>query len=548
MKNNIFDLITYTEEICRKIHFFNSKIKLLICGDFNFGEIYTTSLTYLINSDNNLDELNTYHIIFDHSYKIPKDLLKPSEQTILEYLNYELSSYHEYYDIIIKDINVQEKYNLVKQKINDDLQKCDNSYLFLSKLLIEKTKIKKNDFNEDEMRYLIDKIQENNILENLPWAYYRITKNINNITGYNIMYKDNIVKEVIEEMIDNYFTKINFIEYEQNKPNNIFGYFFEQFLVNKFKNSKKFLNYEIDDILIVNSIYTNNNWEFIKNCEIKSNKCYLIIQDLINAPYYDMAILIPKGNNFDLLLIQITVSKSQNKRELLKIEHNYQRFIKIKNIFENNFSSFKLIDDDFSFLLFEERDIDIVKFCIKNCIKCISYCKDDDIFKYWKDDYTSDTIDQYHIDNFTLINNKNLYLRKEKIKIADDKKLLNLYINPRTKKIKPLINLTQKEREIIKSKIKEYINDKYIININLKFIENENDVNKEPIENEIIVYLKYQNLNYMKIGFGFCANNIIKYYYFNGAEFFQKSGLTHCQKYTFKLSINMTGKKRNNTK
>ena len=112
------------------------------------------------------------------------------------------------------------------------MQKCDNSYLFLSKLLIEKTKIKKNDFNEDEMRYLIDKIQENNILENLPWAYYRITKNNNNITGYNIMYKDNIVKEVIEEMIDKYFTKINFIEYEQNKPNNIFGYFFEQFLIN----------------------------------------------------------------------------------------------------------------------------------------------------------------------------------------------------------------------------------------------------------------------------------------------------------------------------
>ena len=162
----------------------------------------------------------------------------------MEQLNYELSSYHQYYDIISKNINTKDKIQFIKQEIKNDLNKYDINYIFLSNLLIEKCKIQKENFIDEEMRYLIDEQQENNILENLPWAYYRIKKNDTNITGYDIIYKDNIIKEVIEQIIEDYFTELNFNKYEKNKPNSIFDYFFEQLLIHKFKNSMQFLNYK----------------------------------------------------------------------------------------------------------------------------------------------------------------------------------------------------------------------------------------------------------------------------------------------------------------
>ena len=552
MKNDVYELITFCKKLCGNKNNVEPKIKLLFSGSFNFGEIYSEKLTYLINSNSNLEECSKYHVIFDNSYKIPKNSLPPSYQNIIESLNFELSSYHEYYDIIYSINDDNEKLKLIKQKIKNDLLNYDKSYLCLNKLLIEKCKINKESYNEDEIRYLIDINQENNILENLPWSYFKITRNMNNKTGYNIDYKDNICKKAIEEIIDEYYTKINFFEYEKNKPNTIFGYFFEQFLVNNFKNSKRFLNYKIDDILVINSIYTNDNdWEFIKHCEISSNKCYLIIQNLINAPYYDLAVLIPKGENFIIILIQITVKKDKDKREILKVEYNFQRFQKIKSSFENSFKSFKLIDGDFCYIIYEERDKDTIEFCINNCIKCISYYKED-IFKYWQDDLNPIIIDKYPIDEFSIlnsINNKRLTLRMNNIKKSKEKILLNLYnINPRTKKIKPIINLSNKEKEIMKNKIEEIMKDDNIFKISFNFIENESDINIDPLENEIIVYLKENKPKMLKIGYEFNVNNEIKYYNFINGNNLNKSDASLCQKYKIIYYNKFIGKKRCNTK
>ena len=552
MKNDIYDLINFCEKSCKNKNTSESKIKLLFSGNLNFGQIYSEKITDLINSNSNLDEYSKYHIIFDNAYKIPKNALIPSKQNILDNLNFELSSYHEYYDIINDDyFDDYTKLNLIKQKIKNDLLNYEYSYLCLNKLLVEKCKNNKNILNENEIRYMLDINQENNILENLPWSYFRITKNNNNKTGYNINYRDNISKQVIEEIIDEYYTEKIFSEYEKNKPNNIFGFFFEQFLVNNFKNSKKFLNYIIDDILIINSIYTNNDWEFIKYCKISSNKCYLIIQNLINAPYYDLAVLIPKGENFIILLIQITVKKSNDKRELLKPEYNFQRFNKIKTSFENSFKDLKLVDGDFSYIIFEERDKNTIEFCINNCIKCISYYKEG-IFKYWKDDLNSIIIDKYPIDEFSIlnsINNKELTLRKNKIQKLNEKRLLNLYnINPKTKKVKPIVKLSKKEIDIIKFKIKEIVNDNNIYKISLNFIENESDINIEPLENEIIVFLKNNQSKITKIGYGLKFNDEIKYYNFLNEMEVNKFDACFCQRYKFIYYNKLIGNKRSNTK
>ena len=317
----------------------------------------------------------------------------------------------------------------------------------------------------------------------------------------------------------------------------------------------QFLNYKIEYIIIVNSIYNNNNWEFINKCNISSFKCYLILQDLINAPYFDLALLIPYGDNFFIILIQVTVNKSSSKLKLLTVECNYQRFLKIKEIFEKEFYPFKLIDGDFVFLIFEERDKNTIDFCIDNCIKCISYFKEKDNFRYWKDDLSSIIIDEFPTDSFTIVNcisnKQKLLSRKENIKKAKEKNLLNLYnINPKTKKKKPIINLTQKEKNAIISKIKGIYKD--AITVSLTFIENENDINAYPLEKEVLVYLIIKDSKKIKIGFELYNNNNkeIKFYKFNNNINLGKSESTYSQRYSFKYTKFLIGhkNKRNLTK
>jgi hypothetical protein len=176
MKDQIYKLIEFTTKLCSEIDEFNAKIKLLFCGDLSFGQIYTNKLTDLINSDINLYEESNYHIIFDDSYKIPENSLKSKQNTLLKSLNYELSSYHKYYDIITKDINDEEKTLLIQKEIRNTLEQYNIYYLFLSKLIIEKCKICKETKYDDEIRYLVDENNENIILENLPWKYFKIKK------------------------------------------------------------------------------------------------------------------------------------------------------------------------------------------------------------------------------------------------------------------------------------------------------------------------------------------------------------------------------------
>ena len=547
MKNEIYDLIKSTDKLFKECDEYKIKIQMLFCGDFSFGEIYDMKINELINSSENLLEESFFHIIFDNSFKV---IPESKQKNILDNLNNELCSYHQYYDIITKNMDDQKKIKQIKADIKYYLKKYNIGNLFLNKLLIEKCKINKNENEgENDISIFIDKKQENYIIENLPWSYFRILKSDINITGYNIVYRDNITKEVIEEILNNYVTEVNFTEY-QSKPNFLFGYFFEEYLKNKFRKSLKFLDYKIEDVIIINSIYSKDEWKFLKKCEISKGKCYLIIQDLINAPYYDIALIIPKGDNFIILLIQITVKKSPEKRELLKIEYNYQRFLHIKKAFEKEFLSFELIDADFAFILFEKNDMDTVEFCIDNCIKCISYNKEGDNFIYWKDDLNTIFINKYPLDEFTLlnsINNHKLTIRKNEIKKQKEKKSLNLYnINPKTNKVKPLINLNKKERDLIKQTLKKIF--KYAVDISLRFIENGNDLNIVPTENDVIVYIGNEGQKYMKIGFELYNEGIIKFHKLLSKTNMEKSDASYYQKYLISINNNFIGRKRFNTK
>ena len=550
MKDQIYKLIEFTTKLCSEIDEFNAKIKLLFCGDLSFGQIYTNKLTDLINSDINLYEESNYHIIFDDSYKIPENSLKSKQNTLLKSLNFELSSYHKYYDIITKDINDEEKTLLIQKEIRNTLEQYNIYYLFLSKLIIEKCKICKENDYDDEIRYLVDEINENIILENLPWEYFKIKKNNINITGYDILYKDIICKQVIEELMKDYITKVNLIEYK-NKPNFIFGYFFEQFLINKFKNSLKFFNYIINDVIVIKSIYSNDDeWTFIKKPIISSSKCFLIIQDLINSPYYDIAIIIPSDNNFFIIFIQIAVSKSSEKREILKIEYNYQRFKKIQKLFEKAFYPYKLVDGDFCFIIYEEDDKNTIEFCTSECIKCISYYKENDIFKLWMDNMDPISITKFPLDEFTILNSINynkLILRKSNIKITKEKKLLYLsHKIPKTKKINPIKKLNEKERDLIMQTFNKNLEDCAFVS--LHFIENDNNLNREPTENQIIVYIKFEEEEYIKIGFEICINGEKKYFKFPKILNAEKSNAINTQIYEIKKQNKLLGKKRSNTK
>jgi hypothetical protein len=390
-------------------------------------------------------------------------------------------------------------------------------------------------------RNIID--EESEIIENLPWKYYYIKKNKNNLTGYEIYYRNEIVKAIIEELISEYYIQFNFKEFKDKKySNSVFGFFFEEFIKNKIKKEKKFLNFEIQGIIILKSIYSNDNWEFIKKCDIKKNKCYLITQHTLNAPYYDIGILIPKGNNFFIILIQISVHKSFEKREKLTINFNYNRFLKIKKKFENNFP-YILEDGDFVYLLYEKYDEETINYSIKNCIKCISYYNEG--YLYWNDNFSSSNINEFPNDEFTILNSiDNETLNERKKKIMENKRKLN------NLKDKPSLQLNLNEKKIIKLKIVECSGDNIKFeNIIMNFVEKNKSI-IEPKENEILIYIQKEKKRNKKLGYSFKLINKIYYFSFYDTHL-DKSESSIIDKYHYKNKklyeknkINI-GKKRN---
>ena len=542
MKIKIEKIINLTEELRKKKKRFETYVKVLFCGNFNYGNFNYESLIDLINSPfNNYIDSNC-HIILEEGYKIPKNDLSKIEANILEKFNYELFIYHEYYEIISSCDEKQEIDNTIKQiklKIKEDLKKnAKFKYLIFGKLLMEKCKLEKE---IEDMKFNITKDEENEIIENLPWKYYNIKKIDNNITGYEINYRNETVKDIIEELITDYYINFSFDEIKDKKySNSIFGYFFEEFIKNQIILTKRFLNYKINGIFILKSIYSNNEWKFIKKCDIKSGNCYLILQDIVNAPYYDMGILIPYNNNFFLILLQISVKKSLEKRMQLNIELNYNRFLKIKENFDNIFSPFILEDGDFAFILYDENDEETIRYSIENCIKCISYYKTG-FFKKWEDDLTSTIISEFPLDQFTILNslnNNKLKNRKDNINKKEKTKKLNaLNINTRTKKIKPSIKLTNKEIQTIKLKVIECSNiNLKIKDIIINFVEK--NYTLEPNKNEILVYILNENNRKKKLGFSFKIDRKIYNFSFNNNNF-DKNECSHIDKYNYQINKNL---------
>lgn len=543
MKIKIEKIINLTEELKKKKQSFEAYVKVLFCGNFNYGNFNSESLIDLINSPfNNYISCNC-HIILEEGYKIPKNELSEIEANILEKFNYELFIYHEYYEIISSCDEKQEIDNTIKQiklKIKEDLKKnAKFKYLIFGKLLIEKCKLEKE---IEDMKFNITKDEENEIIENLPWKYYNIKKIDNNITGYEINYRNETVKDIIEELITDYYINFSFDEIKDKKySNSIFGYFFEEFIKNQIILTKRFLNYKINGIFILKSIYSNNEWKIIKKCDIKSGNCYLILQDIVNAPYYDMGILIPYNNNFFLILLQISVKKSLEKRMQLNIELNYNRFLKIKENFDKNFFPFILEDGDFAFILYDENDEETIRYSIENCIKCISYYKNG-IFKKWKDDLTSTIISKFPKDQFTIlnsINNIEFKNRKDNINKKEKTKKLNaLNINTRTKKIKPSIKLTNKEIQNIKLKVIECSNNKNLKtkDIIINFVEK--DYTLEPNKNEILIYILHENNRNKKLGFSFKIGRKIYNFSFDNNNF-DKKECSHIDKYNYQINKNL---------
>ena len=543
MKIKIEKIINLTEELRKKKKRFETYVKVLFCGNFNYGNFNYESLIDLINSPfNNYISCNC-HIILEEGYKIPKNDLSKIEANILEKFNYELFIYHEYYEIISSCDKKQKIDNTIKQiklKIKEDLKKnAKFKYLIFGKLLMEKCKLEKE---IEDMKFNITKDEENEIIENLPWKYYNIKKIDNNITGYEINYRNETVKDIIEELITDYYINFSFDEIKDKKySNSIFGYFFEEFIKNQIILTKRFLNYNINGIFILKSIYSNNEWKIIKKCDIKSGNCYLILQDIVNAPYYDMGILIPYNNNFFLILLQISVKKSLEKRMQLNIELNYNRFLKIKENFDNIFSPFILEDGDFAFILYDENDEETIRYSIENCIKCISYYKNG-IFKKWKDDLTSTIISKFPKDQFTIlnsINNIKLKNRKDNINKKEKTKKLNaLNINTRTKKIKPSIKLTNKEIQNIKLKVIECSNNKNLKtkDIIINFVEK--DYTLQPNKNEILIYILHENNRNKKLGFSFKIGRKIYNFSFDNNNF-DKKECSHIDKYNYQINKNL---------
>ena len=84
--------------------------------------------------------------------------------------------------------------------------------------------------------------------------------------------------------------------------------------------------------------------------------------------------------------------------------------------------------------------------------------------------------------------------------------------------------------------------------VSLHFIENDNNLNREPTENQIIVYIKFEEEEYIKIGFEICINGEKKYFKFPKILNAEKSNAINTQIYEIKKQNKLLRKKRSNTK
>ncbi len=293
---------------------------LIVCSSINYKGVKDSLLkNWFFNKDINIPlyELNNYIINY-------KDYIKEEDEknNNLKLLGY-FPRYYQMKNILNKKI-----INVLKKKIKDKIKKFYNN----NNHLIED--------NLRQIKYLVNKKLDLNefksFIETKPIKYFLLD---NEEKKVNYLYP--LVKIAINELFRTLYFEI---QINDDLSGSEKGWIFEHSCINKLVSENLFMNYYIDNVFEIKSIFNREKIDY--NFNMNENSLFIFKYN--NIKRYDCAIFL--GNENYLLLIQISTHKTKKlleqykddviNKDILKIK----RFLKENNIYPVQYYLFFILD------------------------------------------------------------------------------------------------------------------------------------------------------------------------------------------------------------
>ena len=323
-----------------------------------------------------------------------------------------------------------------------------------------------------------------NISKYIPLKYFvpEIQKNTDGSESVKIIYAFPLVEEVVNnlilEIIYGQFNIYDLLVENKSIDGGARGYLFEKYvtylLLSKKGNKRKkfFDDVDIDEEININEFIPikKPKKKIPENRNHLGDGTYLFTQNKINGKDFDIMLAIIKNNNAEIIAIQISIHKPNDK--IFDIKYLKKSLNKLKNNL-NNLYDFTISDDNFGFTYifdesygkkYEKKMEDMLDKCEENNIKYLLF----DITNYQFNDRNKKKIEKFFAQVIYPFNkslgrkNQELFFVDKSENLLNDflsKKLKrnNTYLSERNKNI--IINILKSDHKL-GSSITDLIHEK----------------------------------------------------------------------------------------
>ena len=286
----------YTSELILKLKELieeKNNFSLIVCSSFNYSGIKDNLISVISKEKIK----RKFHFEFQNKLCDKPNIKKESQY--LKLFGY-LPRYCQIQKMIDKKyVNLMKK--IVKKKFKSFYDKeCDENYNMEDFMILQLKWIKENIEKKLSKQQLLDFIRKN------PIKYFYI-----NLENKSFDYLFPLIETIIDELIKSKELK-DCIRVLYNESE--IGWYFKHELFEKIENENIFLNYYIENTIIIKSIFKK---EKIENFDKKANTLFCF--SISNVKRYDGIIYIPESES--ILLLQASIHKQESKLAKYSMEN-----------------------------------------------------------------------------------------------------------------------------------------------------------------------------------------------------------------------------------
>ena len=281
---------------------------MIVCSSINYKGVKESLLkNWFHNKDINMPLYELKNYIINYKDYIKEEDKKNNNLKLLGFF----PRYYQMKNILNKKI-----INVLKKKIKDKIKKFYNNN---NHLIID---------NIRQIKYMINKKLDLNEFKNFinktkPIKYFLLDYELKKV---NYLYP--LVKIVINELFRtiNFQIKINDYLLENEKE-----WIFEHSYINKLVNENLFMNYYIDNVFEIKSIFNKEKIDY--NFNMNENSLFIFKYN--NVKRYDCAIFL--GNENYLLLIKLSINITKKQLKQYELFYLFLNNFQFYNLFYNYF-------------------------------------------------------------------------------------------------------------------------------------------------------------------------------------------------------------------